>query len=52
MRTDVDDAQLLGVGGLDALEVAVEDLLEARPQQQRDAVEERVQHRDAPALHH
>ena len=49
---DVHGAEFLSVGVPDALEVGVEDLLEARPQQQRDAVKQRVQHGDAPALHH
>lgn len=52
MRGDVHGAEFLGVGIPNALEVGVEDLLEARPQQQRDAVKQRVQHGDAPALHH
>lgn len=49
---EVHRAQLLGIGGLDAFQVAVEDLLESRPQQHRDAVEQRVKHGDAATLHH
>lgn len=52
MRSNIHRPQLFDIGVLDALEVRVEYLFEARPQQQGDAVEESVQHGDAPALHH
>ena len=52
MRGDIHWSQLPRSGSADTFKVRIEDLLEARPQQQRDAVEEGVQHWDAPALHY
>ncbi len=51
MRPNVHGPQLLHIGVLDALQVGVEHLLEARPEQQRDAVEQCVQYGDAASLH-
>ena len=50
--SDVDVPDLLNVHVTNTLQVRVEHLLKARPEQQGDAVEQGVQHGDPPSLHH